>query len=206
MPTGYTAGILDGEITTFPQFAKLCMRAFGATMHLRDNPLDAKYEPLIPSDYHKKEIAKEKQLIEDVKTITDEDLIEEERLSLLESRKQCLEGIQKAKKYYDDLSKMLDYANQWIPPTSEHVGLKEFMVKQITETIDFDCKTDCYTERIAKLEVDLLSINADKIRQAMIEKAHNDLKYNKEANDKELKRCTDANQWVIDLLGSLDNA
>ena len=39
MPTGYTAGILEGKIKTFPEFAKICMRAFGAAIHMRDNGL-----------------------------------------------------------------------------------------------------------------------------------------------------------------------
>lgn len=53
MPTGYTAGILDGEINTFEEFAKTCMRAFGATIHMRDEPLSKTYEPEKTSDYHK---------------------------------------------------------------------------------------------------------------------------------------------------------
>lgn len=40
MPTGYTAGILDNKITTFSEFALLCSRAFGATIHMREDDLD----------------------------------------------------------------------------------------------------------------------------------------------------------------------
>ena len=49
MPTGYTAGIEDGTITTGKDFLKLCTRAFGIAMDLRDEPLSvptpAKFEP-----------------------------------------------------------------------------------------------------------------------------------------------------------------
>ena len=45
MPTGYTAGIADGTITNFEQYALRCIRAFGATMHLRDESLEHEYEP-----------------------------------------------------------------------------------------------------------------------------------------------------------------
>ena len=44
MPTGYTAEILNGEIKTFPEFAKKCARAFGAMIHMRDDSLDATYK------------------------------------------------------------------------------------------------------------------------------------------------------------------
>ncbi len=63
MPTGYTAGILDGKITTFQQFAKQCMRAFGATIHMRDDDMDAEITPRTPSDYYSKEIEKAKNII-----------------------------------------------------------------------------------------------------------------------------------------------
>ena len=39
MPTGYTAHIEDGEITTGKEFLKLCTRAFGVAVSLKDEPL-----------------------------------------------------------------------------------------------------------------------------------------------------------------------
>lgn len=34
---------------------------------------------------------------------------------------------------------MLAKAEAWTPPTTEHLGLQDFMVKQLSESIDFDC-------------------------------------------------------------------
>lgn len=79
MPTGYTEGIMNGKITTFPQFAKLCMRAFGATIHLRDESLDSEYEPRVPSDYHSKEIERAKKNIIDAKKLSDEEIIDSKK-------------------------------------------------------------------------------------------------------------------------------
>lgn len=39
MPTGYTAFIEDGNITTGKEFLLLCSRAFGIAMEIRDEPL-----------------------------------------------------------------------------------------------------------------------------------------------------------------------
>jgi hypothetical protein len=50
MPTGYTEPILKGEIDNFKNFAKICMRNFGATMHMRDKSYDKEYEERNPSD------------------------------------------------------------------------------------------------------------------------------------------------------------
>lgn len=43
MPTGYTAGILNGTIKTFKEFATKCSRAF--MIHMRDEAHDAPYTP-----------------------------------------------------------------------------------------------------------------------------------------------------------------
>lgn len=40
MPTGYTAYIKDGKITSGKEFLKLCTRAFGIAVDLKDESLD----------------------------------------------------------------------------------------------------------------------------------------------------------------------
>ena len=44
MPTGFTAGILDGKINSFREFALVCVRAFGAAAHMRDDGLNIEYK------------------------------------------------------------------------------------------------------------------------------------------------------------------
>ena len=39
MPTGYTAYIENGDITTGKEFLKLCTRAFGVAIDQKDDPL-----------------------------------------------------------------------------------------------------------------------------------------------------------------------
>jgi hypothetical protein len=56
MPTGYTAGILDGKINTFPEFATECMKAFGACIHMRDDDISTTYRPRKVDDYYIKKI------------------------------------------------------------------------------------------------------------------------------------------------------
>ena len=120
MPTGYTAGILDGTITTFPQFAKLCMRAFGATIHLRDESLDTEYEQRVPSDYHSKSIEKAKQSIIDAEKLTDNEIVDTRKKQLEDSKKYHLEAIEKAKKSTIEMNKILFDVRKWQPPTPDH--------------------------------------------------------------------------------------
>ncbi len=74
MPTGYTAGIIDGTTTTFQQFAKQCIRNFGATIHMRDEPSDVEYIERIPSDFHTKAIEEANKFRESMRTKAIKDL------------------------------------------------------------------------------------------------------------------------------------
>lgn len=203
MPTGYTAGILEGKITTFQQFAKICMRAFGATIHMRDDDMDAEYTPRTPSDYHLKEIENAKQSLINANSLSDKEIIATKKKQLADSKKYHLNAIEKAKKSATQMNKILSDVRKWQPPTSEHVGIKDFMIDQIEKTIDFDCKTDYHEKKLTEIESELLTLNASKIRKEMIHDAEKKLKYHTEENSNEIKRCEDSNKWVSDLLESL---
>jgi hypothetical protein len=203
MPTGYTVGILDGKITTFPQFAKQCMRAFGATIHMRDDDMDAEYIPRTPSDYHTKEIEKAKQLLKDVETLPNETIITNKKAQLEESRKNHVESIEKAKVGVKAMNDILKDVHKWQPPTPKHNGLKKFMIEQIVKTIDFDCKIDYHNEHLAKIELELLSLNADEIRKEIKAKAKKDFEYHTREYNADVQRCEQSNQWVAELIESL---
>jgi hypothetical protein len=203
MPTGYTAGILDGKITTFEQFAKACMRAFGAAMHLRDEPLDGEYTPRVPSDYYAKEIEKSKQLLKDAELLSDEVIVETKRTQLESSKEYYINAIEKAKQGSIAMNDMLESIRNWQPPTEEHMGIKDFMLNQITQTIDFDCKTSYHDEALVQIESELQTLNASDIRKQMIEKGKKDLKYNTAEYKKDIDRCNESNKWVADFVASL---
>lgn len=59
MPTAYTANISKG--ITFKEYALLCARNFGATITMRDEPLDAEIPEFQPSDYYVKRISEIKK-------------------------------------------------------------------------------------------------------------------------------------------------
>lgn len=203
MPTGYTAGILDGTVTTFPQFAKLCMRSFGATIHLRDESLDTEYEPRVPSDYHSKAIEKAKQSIIDAEKLSDEEIVQTKKNQLEDSRNYHLEEIEKAKKAMIQMNKILSDVHKWQPPTPDHTWIKDFMIEQIEKTIDFDCKTDYHDKGLIQIETELLTINASEIRNQMIKQANKDLAYHNAEYLKEVQRCEQSNKWASDLMESL---
>ena len=203
MPTGYTAGILDGKITTFPQFAKQCMRAFEATIHMRDNDMDAEIAPRTPSDYYSKEIEKAKQLLKDAENLSDEEILKNRKEELEKSKEYHINSIAKKKVDTKHMNDILKDVRKWHPPTADHTGIKDFMIEQIEQTIDFDCKTKCNDEALAEIELKILTLNATEIRKDMIAKAKKDFEYNTKNYNEDVERCDKSNQWVSDFVGSL---
>lgn len=203
MPTGYTAGILDGKITTFQQFAKQCMRAFGATIHMRDDDMDAEYQPRVPSDWHEKELAKAQAKLKDVETITDEQILAKHKEEFTENKKRYSEYIDKANNGLAKMNAILKEVRKWQPPTSEHEGIKKFMIEQIQTTIDYDCKTDSWEKELEKCENELKYPNVKSIRENMISQATWSVNYHTENLKKEIDGCKNSNQWVTDFINSL---
>jgi len=203
MPTGYTAGILDGKITTFPQFATQCMRAFGATIHMRDDDMDAEITPRTPSDYYSKEIEKAKQLLKDVETLSDVEIVQNRKEELEKNKDYHLKAIEKAKVDTKNMNDILKDVRKWQPPTSEHIEIKDFMIDQIEKTIDFDCKTKYHDDALVEIDLELLTLNASKIRENLIAKAKKDFEYNTKNYNEDVERCNKSNQWVSDFTASL---
>lgn len=203
MPTGYTKGILDGSITSFSQFAQLCMRAFDATIHMRDSHVGADWEPRIPSEYHKNEIDKANMIIQDCLGMTDKLILRKERRRLKEEKKRHEDYICTANEQRQRLNEMLSSVKGWEPPTTEHVGIKNFMIEQINSTIDFDCDTKYHKDQIAMIDTKLSSICPSKVRAELMQKAQKDIAYHQQEYAKEIERCESANKWVADLIKSL---
>lgn len=203
MPTGYTAGIIDGKTETFQDFAKQCMKAFGACIHMRDENMDKEYEPRTPSDYHIKALEKAKKKLKQAETFTDAELIEMRTKELEESKKYHLESIAKTKVARAKLEEFLAKAIEFKAPTPEHEGLRKFMIEQLQSTIDFDGKTDYHDKALPQVEMELKNIDANQIKFSLIADANKDIAYHLKEYKEELKRCAESNAWVETLLGSL---
>jgi hypothetical protein len=138
MPTGYTAGITDSM--PFRDFALQCARASGALVLMRDDPADA----VIPdefkvSDYHTKAVAEAEARVAELTTMDDatkELRSRETYQAAMRSHAESLEESRATRRRYE---RMLDEAKRWKPPTPDHVGLRDFMIQQLEESIRFDC-------------------------------------------------------------------
>jgi hypothetical protein len=194
MPTGYTAGILDGTTKDFKEYAKLCSRAF--MIHLRDEPIDSEYTPRTPSNYHIKAITEAKLKLKEIEVLDDETIVKREYEKILNDIEYHEKAIVNKNENEVKLNQFLEKAKAYKPPTETHKGISDFMIEQIEKTIDFDCKDDDYHQkRINKLKENLKVLNADDIRGQLRAKATEDIAYNTKAHEEDLKRCRDSNNW-----------
>lgn len=140
MPTGYTADLYEGKDVSLPQFVLTCARAFGATVTMRDEPLDAPIpDEFAPSDYHERRRAEARAALAEAEAWTDEDAAREAGRDYAKALAAYRESERKRLALKQRYEAMLDQVLAWEPPTDDHVNLKTFMVEQLQESIRFDC-------------------------------------------------------------------
>lgn len=197
MPTGYTAGIIDGEITTFEQFATRCTRAFGATIHMRDDSLDTLYEPRTPSEYSLNSLQSQREELERMESLTDEDIVQEFEVSRRDSLEYHEKGLEKDKANLEKLNSILSSAKAWVPPTEEHEGLRDFMIEQIESTIKVDGDPSYHVNKIVQIKQEIEEgIDPKVYREERIKEIKDKISYYEIEHQKELVRCKQSNDWM----------
>ncbi|NTG20040.1 hypothetical protein G6L00_06230 [Agrobacterium rhizogenes] len=190
MPTGFTAPVGDGEITSLRAFALRCARGMGATISMRDEPLDA----IIPDEFHpsidsyQAKLAAAKTLLSEIDQMSD---LEASRQAIAEYKEQLrghnaysAEKTAINKRYEAMLSKVL----AWETPTE---GIKEFMIEQLQISIDRYISSP--PERIPVAEW----------RRLKRTKAIKDISYYEQAIADEIHRVALRNAWICALRSSL---
>ena len=203
MPTGYTADIVDGKISTFKEFAMICIRAFGASIHMRDEPLSKSYQPETVDNYYIERVARLQNDLAVLINTSDEDLINDERAKLLKSIDECENKIQRIKNTAITLNSILSDVLLWSPPTPEHQGFKNFMIEQLRETIKHDANPDFYIELKEESTRRLRELNVNVIRNEKFTAIMESINSATESLEKQQKRVESSNKWVDDLMNSL---
>lgn len=203
MPTGYTVGIEDGSITTGKDFLKLCTRAFGIAMELRDEPLSiptpTKFEP---NTYYKDRVEEAKTELAKWKSVSFEDAKAEMIKSHTNQTKRCRKIAEDIIKKNEQYNKIRAEVIAWIPPTSEHYNLKSFALEQIDKCIEKQEWIDEWM-RQANKKLDDSDEAVEKFVNENIESCIQDVKRAEENWEKELKRVSSKNDWMEKFLGSL---
>lgn len=199
MPTGYTYKIQEG--ITFREFVLTCAKAFGACAEMRDEPIDKPIPEKFEVDsYHKKELktAKEK-----LKYYSNMSLEKAENLAFEEYNKRisdCKASLKKNREIVNKYENMLKQVKEWIPPTAEHVGMKEFMIEQIESSIKFDGMIDYYEREIKTIK----KLSGFEWRGVRVDSALSDIAYHAEHYEEDKKRAESRTEWIKALRKSLE--
>ena len=191
MPSGYTCDIADGKDISFTDFALNCAKAFGACIEQRDD----NYKPkLLDKDsYHLKEIEELKKWKKPTK--------EEYNDYVTKQTAYYNEQIDKRNKLKIRYQQMLDKANAWTPPTKGHMGLKQFMIDQLSESLKNDCGNDYYQMELSQIE----SYTYEGVVSDMRDANKRDIEYHTEQLKKDNERVEGCNEWISALYKSLEN-
>lgn len=187
MPTGYTAAIADG--IEFDQFVWSCARAFGALVMLRDEPTGAPIpERFEPSTYYAESVKRDEATLTRLHSLTKEQASAECTAAYMrevESFEKRRSGKRELREKY---LRMLAKAKEWNPPTPEHVGLRDFMVQQITESIEWDCSDKYDRPPAAKSAEAWLADSIEQARQSLIR--------SQQSHAEEIERTESRNGWL----------
>lgn len=197
MPTGYTADVQDGKITTLREFALACSRAFGALIIMRDNPMDAPIpRQLVPDTrYYDERLAEARKVLDEVPTLSADECearAKAEFDAAMASHMKYETNRAIARQRYKE---MLSRVEHWSVP-EEIDGLKKFMIEQLNESIRFDCSED-YKPAPPK------RLTGERWREQALEKASRDWAYQSVEREKEIERTKGRNQWLDSLWRSL---
>lgn len=194
MPTGYTSDLYNGKDVKFKDFAMSCARNFGALITMRDEAHDAKIpDKFEPSSYHKDALIKASKN----RTFTKRMTARQAARGAEQAYQTATAGFIKLKRETDArrerYKNMIAEASVWIPPTDDHVGLRKFMIDQLTESIKYDCREYKQPKRQTPEEW-----QAQKLKDALWH-----VEYHTEELKKERERCKERTDWVQQLRASL---
>lgn len=196
MPTGYTAPVADGTITDFRTFALSCARAFGALITMRDDPATAPIPEEFQVDSHyRKRVEAARADLGAARAMTVEDAVAaqaEEARSQVEADERIRTKKRESEARYEA---MLADVRGWVPPSPDHVEMKEFMVSQLVESIRWDCG-DWGIDEPEPMEPEVwLARHVEQKAQALASA--------EEALRQEEERVAGRNRWVRQLRESL---
>lgn len=201
MPTGYTAGVADGTVTEFKEYAMSCARAFGACISMRDDPHDAEIpEKFEPSSYHADAIERAESDLKILLDATQAELNAAAKLKYTVDLNHNQNAIAERQKQRERYEEMLAKAKAYEPPSDDHADFAEFMVSQLTQSIEFDCSTSYYEENMPK------QLTAAEFRLKEMNRLEDSIEYHKREYVKEVQRTEKRNKWIQLLRESLSDA
>jgi hypothetical protein len=194
MPTGYTA-ILDERDVTLREFVLRCARAFGATVHQREESLDIPPQESTASEYYAEKLKEAQERLAQLQAMT----IEEAAAECETAYQEQMEAWARRRAEWEKVSgryaaMRLAIEEKWTPPTPDHAQLKDFMLEQLGAGFPYEPPREpperCSPERWLATQIG---------------GAQHDITYYGEKGANAEERTASANTWIRDLYKSVES-
>lgn len=195
MPTGYTADVATGKITTLKDFALLCARGMGALIMMRDDPIDAPIpERFEPSDFYAKELEKAQAELAELRAMSPKEWQAAADAELASRHAAKAEHDARKVEQRARYDAMIAQVRSW---DGAPEGLKAFMLEQLIGSRAFDCPEG---ERWYE---SLEPMTGEQWRRTREEDLTRKTARYAEENQKEIDRTNGRNAWVAQLRAAL---
>lgn len=141
MPTGFTA-ILQNKDVTFNEFALRCTTAMGFGRDAYDEKTNTLKLVKVDVAYETEELKRAKK-----QKIPTKSEFEKEKKRQLAHYQDTIKKNQQLEARYN---KMLQSVNAWNPASADYIPLKNFMIEQLMDSIQYDCNHGYYKTELAK--------------------------------------------------------
>lgn len=193
MPTLYTAYVEEGA--TFEQFLWVCARAMDVCVTLREKSLDDSIpEWFEPDPFYISSVAKAEERVAAISALSDDEIVD---LQLARNTKVREDNRNRRLKHEETMLKYMEIKKKveaWQPPTTDHIGLKNFMLEQIELSTRYN---SLYQEEEKPVR------RAGTWRKEALNNAVFDLTRANDELNKELERVEDRNKWLEQLRRSV---
>jgi hypothetical protein len=203
MPTGYTAPIVTGEVTTLRQYALICARAFGATIAQRDEPLTNPPRLEAPRSYHDEQLERIRDELTHLTTMTADEHQTAADVAYIDALRRAGERVAENRRTADRYAAMRAQVEQWTPPTGEHVELKQFMLSQLDDATKFDVLTD---EQLTRWHSEPVRQTGAEWFDAEFDRLTAQHAYHLKARADDHRRTAERNDWIAQLYAALPPA
>jgi len=184
MPTEYTEDLYKGKNVTFEEFVMKCAEAFEELTMIDE---DGAKEIL---DWHLRELENLNKRLSEIKSWNEEQAEQKAKKEYQEAIQDFRQNTYICKRYKE----MLNQVQKWIPPTSDHEDLKQFMIEQLEKSIEMDCGHNLHEPKC---------LSGAEYKQEELRKTYDAIKYHRKSFKEIVKQIQRKRDWIYTLEESL---
>jgi len=192
MSSQFTHGVVDGTITSLPDFARLCASAFGAPYQ---DPSTTPPEPPEVDDLFVRNVKTARQKLEYAESWTDDYSLSLAQMSHAQNVKYARDDYNDSTEKYRRVAVLLAQVKAWDPP-ADFQNLKHFMIDKLNGELHWI--------GVPKQREPAPQLSGAAYKKQAIQMARRSLEQAGRRLDEEQHRVAAAAKWINDLNQTLD--